>query len=86
MLARARSAGVLLLEQVGERRFGAFDFGLIARDVGSGPRFEVIAKIRLVLAPDFFGRRLAAMLGIAQVILDTEPADMQLRVARPTGV
>jgi hypothetical protein len=72
----------LLLEKLIQGGFGSLNFGSILCDVSTGLRFEVVAKISLVLLPYFFGRRLLAMFRIADVVLDAHLAHMQFRVAR----
>ena len=70
-----------LAKQIVQRRLGAGHFGRIFGDVGTLLWLEEIAEIRLVLLAHFLRGRLLAMLGVADVVLDAEFADVEFGIA-----
>ncbi len=68
-------------EQVIQGRSRLGTLAQVGCHIGTRPGFEEIAKIGVLLVAHFFGRRFAAMLGFAGVIVDAQFADMQLRAA-----
>jgi hypothetical protein len=75
-----------LTEKIVQRRLGAGEFRRVLGNVGSRLRFEVVAEIRFVLLAHLLRDRLLAMLGIADVVLDAEFADVELGIARLADV
>jgi len=55
-------------------------------EVRAGSGFEMVAEIRGFFVAFFFGRGFLAVLGVADVVLDAEFADVEFGVAGFAGI